>query len=85
MGWKEVARRFRREEVFAYGGEAGLRTPHWTAFYADCLHELCPITSGHRVALVYHLVCTTGSHLTPDRRIILYSEVSPAASSPPMV
>jgi len=28
----------------------------WTAFYADCVHELEPVTSGYRLALVYNLV-----------------------------
>lgn len=28
----------------------------WAAFYADCVHELEPVTSGHRVALVYNLI-----------------------------
>lgn len=28
----------------------------WVAFYADCLHEIEPIESGHRVALVYNLI-----------------------------
>ena len=28
----------------------------FAAFYADCVHELRPVTAGHRVALVYHLV-----------------------------
>ena len=28
----------------------------FAAFYADCLHEVLPITSGHRLALIYNLV-----------------------------
>lgn len=28
---------------------------HFAAFYADCYHEVSKLTSGHRVALVYHL------------------------------
>lgn len=28
----------------------------FAAFYADCLHEVLPIASGHRLALVYNLV-----------------------------
>jgi len=27
----------------------------WSAFYADCVHELEPVTSGYRLALVYNL------------------------------
>ena len=28
---------------------------HFAAFYADCYHEVSKLTTGHRVALVYHL------------------------------
>ncbi len=28
----------------------------WGAFYADCRHELEPLTSGHRLCLIYNLV-----------------------------
>ena len=28
----------------------------WAAFYADCLHEVLPVTSGCRLVLVYHLL-----------------------------
>ena len=28
----------------------------FAAFYADCLHEVLPIASGHRMALIYNLV-----------------------------
>ena len=31
---------------------------HFAAFYADCYHEVSELTSGHRVALVYHLTAT---------------------------
>ncbi|KAK3356464.1 hypothetical protein B0T25DRAFT_419136, partial [Lasiosphaeria hispida] len=27
----------------------------WVAFYSDCEHEVLPVSSGHRVALTYHL------------------------------
>jgi predicted 2-oxoglutarate/Fe(II)-dependent dioxygenase YbiX len=35
----------------------------FAAFYADCLHEVLPVTSGHRLTLVYNLL--RGGH---DRR-----------------
>lgn len=38
----------------------------WAAFYADCLHELRPVTTGHRICLVYNLVRTGGSLAAPD-------------------
>jgi hypothetical protein len=28
---------------------------HWTAFYADCEHEVVPLTEGYRLVLVYNL------------------------------
>jgi len=32
----------------------------WAAFYADCRHEVLPIGSGHRLALVYNLIRPDG-------------------------
>lgn len=39
---------------------AGQYKMPYVAFYADCDHEIKPITSGHRVCLVYNLVQTKG-------------------------
>ena len=41
-----------------------LRSPglHFAAFYADCYHEVSKLTSGHRVALVYHLTANPRAH-----------------------
>lgn len=33
----------------------------YVAFFADCDHEIKPITSGHRVSLVYNLIQSSGS------------------------
>lgn len=30
-------------------------SPQWAAFFTDCEHEVKPVTSGHRVAIQYHL------------------------------
>lgn len=38
--------------------ESTLPGLHFAAFYADCYHEVSKLTSGHRVALVYHLTAT---------------------------
>ncbi len=35
----------------------------FAAFYADCRHEVQPIASGHRLALVYNLIRTDGGPL----------------------
>lgn len=39
---------------------------NYIAFYADCLHELCPIRWGYRVALIYNLVKRGGASSSPD-------------------
>lgn len=38
----------------------------WCAFYADCLHELRPVTAGNRICLVYNLVREGGGLSAPD-------------------
>lgn len=38
----------------------------WCAFYADCLHEITPVTAGHRVCLVYNLVREGAPLPAPD-------------------
>eukprot|EP01102_Stenamoeba_stenopodia_P008443 TRINITY_DN2427_c0_g1_i1.p1 TRINITY_DN2427_c0_g1~~TRINITY_DN2427_c0_g1_i1.p1 ORF type:complete len:395 (+),score=64.96 TRINITY_DN2427_c0_g1_i1:58-1242(+) len=34
--------------------------PSYTAFYADCKHEILPVTEGYRIALVFNLISTAG-------------------------
>jgi hypothetical protein len=38
----------------------------WCAFYADCRHELCPVTVGNRICLVYNLVRDGKGLSAPD-------------------
>jgi predicted 2-oxoglutarate/Fe(II)-dependent dioxygenase YbiX len=38
-----------------FGGAAAEFNVQYVAFYADCLHEITPVTSGYRVCLVYNL------------------------------
>ena len=33
----------------------------FAAFYVDCVHEIRPVTAGHRIVLVYHLVVGGGA------------------------
>ena len=40
---------------------------HYVAHYADCEHEVLPVTSGYRLALVYSLCCKGTDH-TPSAR-----------------
>ena len=35
----------------------------WAAFYADCPHEVRPVTEGHRIALVFNLLLRNGGGL----------------------
>ncbi len=45
-----------REEVVDFSSPANYYKIPYTAFYADCEHEVKPITSGYRVCLVYNLL-----------------------------
>src|SRR5262249_51298934 len=38
-----------------FGGKTAEFTTQYAAFYADCEHEIKPVTSGYRICLVYNL------------------------------
>jgi 2-oxoglutarate-Fe(II)-dependent oxygenase superfamily protein len=38
-----------------FGGKDSEFQTRYVAFYADCQHEIAPVTSGHRICLVYNL------------------------------
>lgn len=38
-----------------FGGDAAEFNVQYAAFYADCQHEITPVTSGYRICLVYNL------------------------------
>ena len=44
------------EEVADFSGTDMRHSINYTAFYADCEHEVKPLTSGYRICLVYNLV-----------------------------
>lgn len=44
------------EEVASFSENSGDYKINYAAFYADCDHEIKPVTSGHRICLVYNLV-----------------------------
>lgn len=49
--------RHRGEELtFDYSGLKGIMDFNYATFYADCEHELCEVTRGYRLCLVYNLV-----------------------------
>ncbi len=45
-------------QVFDFGGPDSDTRTHYVAFYADCQHEIAPVTEGHRVCFVYNLAFT---------------------------
>jgi len=45
-----------KETEFSFGGSDAGGNIYFTAFYADCEHEVKPITKGHRLCLVYNLL-----------------------------
>ena len=58
----ELAVRFdSREEVIDFSSAASHYKLPYAAFFADCDHEIKPVTSGYRMALVYNLVYAAGS------------------------
>lgn len=42
----------------------------WGAFFTDCSHQLRPVTSGHRLCLVYNLVRPGGEFRAPDHSAV---------------
>ena len=53
----ELRVRHRNEEqIFDFSGSKGVTDYNYAAFYADCEHELCEVTRGYRLCLVYNLV-----------------------------
>ena len=45
-----------KSKEFDFGGPLGCSNIHYAAFYADCKHEIKPVTSGYRLCLIYNLV-----------------------------
>ena len=41
---------------FDFSGPEGYNNFNYAAFYADCQHEIKPVTKGHRLCLIYNLV-----------------------------
>ena len=47
-----------KEIEFNFGGFGACNNVYFAAFYADCQHEVKPVTKGHRLCLIYNLVYT---------------------------
>ena len=72
-GGELIVRHGAREERPTLSG-VELDLLRWAAFYADCKHELLPLRSGNRVALVYNLLRTHGPTLNaPDNSSVVDS------------
>ena len=52
-----------KEEVIEFAPSASDYKIPYAAFYADCEHEVKPVTSGYRVNLVYNLVQKAGNKI----------------------
>ena len=67
-----------QSEVIDLAKDEGWRSFSFAFFYADCRHEIKPVTSGYRVALTYNLslkALDTTSALPPAPFAQIYSEL----------
>ena len=70
----ELVIRHRRQESIVEMRSNDPSELAFAAFYADCEHEIRPVTEGHRACLVYNLVLAPGQHVAasaPDFADIL--------------
>lgn len=58
-GGELIVRHEGREVIIDFGAKSRFQT-QFAAFYADCEHEVRPVTSGFRLALVYNLTLAKG-------------------------
>ena len=63
-GGELVVQHNREEKVFDFAADSASKI-FYAAFFADCRHELRPVTSGLRLCLIYNLV-HSGSTLAPS-------------------
>ena len=63
-GGELVIRFGRSEETVDFSQPASNYKMSFAAFYADCEHEIKPVTSGYRVCLVYNVLQKTGDDIT---------------------
>lgn len=64
-GGELVLRHQGREERVDFGAEFDPAEIRWAAFFADCEHEVLPVTGGHRLCLAFNLVLAKGKGRTP--------------------
>ncbi len=56
QGGELIVRHGGRASTVDFSAEKGLFQPLWAAFYADCDHEVKPVSGGYRLCLAYNLV-----------------------------
>ncbi len=69
-----------KTEEIDFGGDESKYRIQYVAFYADCEHEIKPVTEGYRVCLVYNLALTKGQQPSapqPTARIDAVAELLP--------
>ena len=76
----ELVIRHAGREVVADLGTEEFSELKFAAFYADCEHEVRPVTEGHRVCLIYNLIQAAGDQAGQPLTAPLYiSEIAAAA------
>jgi hypothetical protein len=73
-GGELVVRFEGKEEVVDFSAASGDYKISYAAFYADCDHEIKPLTSGYRICLVYNLVQQTSEKKIQLTSVETYSE-----------
>ncbi|KAL9657156.1 hypothetical protein ABK040_015862 [Willaertia magna] len=54
-GGDVIVQHQQKEHKFSFASEAQFK-PAFFSFYADCRHQVCPITKGYRICLIYNLI-----------------------------
>jgi hypothetical protein len=62
IGGELIVRHEGRETIVDFGGPDSQFHIQFAAFYADCEHEIRPVTEGFRLALVYNLTLEKSKH-----------------------
>lgn len=62
-----------RTETIDFSGPANQYKIPYAAFYADCDHEIAPVTSGYRVCLTYNLIQQKGEEKIQMRQLEGYA------------
>lgn len=76
----ELIVRHGEREVTIDVGRTEVTGINYAAFYADCVHEIRPITDGYRVCLVYNLI-SQGANLSAPEHKGPIAEISRALSA----